>query len=242
VEQLESKALEKKKAEAPPKQSAVQVAETLKTVGSVDEAKTLLQGRTKAELLEISKATEAFRRNPRQGQGSGTKSKIIDQIVAETVGGRLSFEVLTRGGMRGDTATGSGQSPTQVAEALKTIGSRDEAAALLQDKTKTELQEIMKAAGFEPGPGSRGSRGTKPNLIADIVEGTVGSRLSREALESMPIQLSGSAPKKSAGPSRADLEGAPLSELVALEEELGIQRTSLDRQDRINAILAKLAG
>lgn len=143
--QLEAKALAKKKAEAPPKQSAVQVAETLKTVGSRDEAKTLLQGRTKAELQEIAKATGT------PVGSSLTKPKIIDAITETTVGGRLNFEVLTRGGMRGDT--------------------------------------------FAP-------------------------------------------PKH----SRADLEDMSLVDLVDLEDELGIQRASLNRGDRIDAILAKQAG
>lgn len=142
--ELEAKALAKKKAEAPPKQSAVQVAETLKTVGSREEAKTLLQGRTKAELMEIAKATGTAHGS------SDTKPKIIDGIVSQTVGGRLTFEAIMKGGYRRDAGSGG--------------------------HTRSELQDMS------------------------------------------------------------------LAELVGLEDELGIQRASLNRGDRIDAILAKQAG
>ncbi len=54
--QLEKKALAKKVAEAPPKASAQQVAETIKTVGSGDEINQILNKRTKADIREVGKA------------------------------------------------------------------------------------------------------------------------------------------------------------------------------------------
>jgi hypothetical protein len=91
AEQLEARALAKKKAEAPPKQSAVQVVQTLDTINDRDEARTLLQGRTKPELLEILKASGFS--GPRRASRA-TKADIVDDIVAGRVGSRLDREAI----------------------------------------------------------------------------------------------------------------------------------------------------
>ena len=77
-ENLEKAALRKKEAEAPPKPSAQQVADSLHGVGSYEEARHLLQGRTKAELLDVLKVQGVS--SPRKGPRA-TKTDIIDDIV-----------------------------------------------------------------------------------------------------------------------------------------------------------------
>lgn len=227
--ELEAKALAKRKAEAAPKQSAVQVSETLGTVGSRDEAKTLLQGRTKLELTEIAKAS---------GVAYGSKDAkpvLIDRIVQFKVGRRLDSDAIgnakSLSQLREEGKVG-GQSPAQVAETLKTVGSRDEAKTLLQGQTKLELQEIAKATDTPIGSGL-----TKPKIIDAITETTVGGRLTFEVLT-----RGGMRGDTGGKPTRADLEDMSLAELVSLEDELGIQRVSLNRGDRVDAILAKQAG
>lgn len=119
------------------------------------------------------------------------------------------------------------QSAVQVAETLRTVSSREEAATLLQGRTKAELQEIAKVHGstlVKTGD-------NKSHLIHDIVEASVGFREDSEVM--LPGGLGGT------GHTRAELQDMPIPDLKALEDDLGIERTSLNRGDRIDAILAK---
>lgn len=74
AETLAKKALAKKKADAPPPRTAQQVADTLATVNSADEANAILKGHTKAELLDIAKVMDV------EVRPSATKAKIIEAL------------------------------------------------------------------------------------------------------------------------------------------------------------------
>lgn len=103
---LQKKALAKKVAEAPPKANAQQVAETLKTINDPEEARKLLEGRTKADLMEIGKA------RGRTFPASATKGKIVDGIVGDFQA-KANSEALQET-VRGVKPTGKGYTRAQL--------------------------------------------------------------------------------------------------------------------------------
>ena len=106
--ELEKAALTKKKAEAPAPDWARSVVDTLKTVPSREEARDILQGRTKAELLEIAKEAKV---PPRRGTAS-TKAQLVDDLVEGTAGNRISMKALGDLVNEGDLMkTGSREQP-----------------------------------------------------------------------------------------------------------------------------------
>lgn len=137
------------------------------------------------------------------------------------------------------------QSAVQVAETLKTVGSRQEGRDLLQGRTKAELLEILKATGFTGGP-RRGTRATKPEIIDDIVEGNVGARLDSRAIREAFRGESSGEPRflipKAGMLTRQDLMDSDLEALKRIEDDMGIKRHSLNREDRVNAIIVKAGG
>ena len=121
------------------------------------------------------------------------------------------------------------QSAQQVADTLKTVSTPEEGDKLLSGRTRADLQEIAKATGVETN-----SRMTKPQLIDAIRRRTVDGRLNHDA----HVRGAGGAPSVSTPGRRAELEAMNIPELKALEDELGIKRTSMNREDRIAAVLA----
>lgn len=92
-----------------------------------------------------------------------------------------------------------------VADLLETVGSREEAAALLKGKTKPELWDIAKAAGVQ----GLGSRPSKLQMEATIIQEKVGRRLDSDAIGRVatPVSPEGGAP---AGQAPAVTDAGPL--------------------------------
>jgi hypothetical protein len=112
-EQLQSRALAKKVAAAPPPEAAKSVVEQLSKMDSIEEGHAFLGKRTKAELREIAKASNA------PVEGKDTRETLIERIVGLNIGSRLRFEEFrqARAGstFRGDT-TDAPTAPSRLEE------------------------------------------------------------------------------------------------------------------------------
>ena len=110
-------------------------------------------------------------------------------------------------------------STQQVADTVKTIDDRAELEKLLQGRTKGEIQDVAKTLGIPTT-----NRMTKPQLI-----NTIGDfRYNQEH---------GGARVFKNFHTRAELEDMNLSDIKDIEDELGIERVSVNKGDRVNAIL-----
>lgn len=123
----------------------------------------------------------------------------------------------------------------QVADTLATVSGEDEVAAILKGHTKAELLDIAKVMDVDVRPSA-----TKPKIMAAISDRvTVGSAfkvLTRGGFRT-------DAPAPSGGAlTRAQLKEMTIPEIKALEDQLGIKRTSVARDDRIDAILKAQGG
>jgi hypothetical protein len=239
-EQLQSRALAKKVAAAPPPEAAKSVVEQLGKMDSEEEGRAFLQRRTKGELADIARASNL------QVQSKDSKQTLLDRIVGVNIGGRKSFEgVLKEGGSGGiqvkpASEQHSGLEPKtgtpQILERLNAVDAdnvpvmnRNEVRDLLTPLNKAQLTEIAKTYSI-PGTGSK----TMPELRREIAEASVGRRLDSIAIRG----FTGPRPDQ---PGSRPLANMSPAELADLESELGIKRTSLDRADRIAAIKAAQA-
>lgn len=111
VERLQAQAQAKKDAEASAKPISERIVDVLRTVGTEDEGRTLLNKKLKAELVDIAKAA-----------GVGTKSRdtkpqITDAILRQTVTRRLETEALGR------RARPVSATPGDIGPEIKTVAS-----------------------------------------------------------------------------------------------------------------------
>jgi hypothetical protein len=237
-EQLQSRALAKKVAAAPPPEAAKSVVEQLGKMDSEEEGRVFLQRRTKAELADIARASNL------QVQSKDSKQTLLDRIVGVNIGGRKSFEgVLKEGGAGGIQVKPASEqlstqklTPQAALDRLSNFDnppSREEAHALLKDMSRAELVDIGKRISLPIGGK------TKADLQREIVEGTAGRRLDSIAIRGFKESRI-ETPREIVTQGR-DLNLMTPAELANLESELGIKRTSLDRGDRIAAIRAAQA-
>lgn len=237
-EQLQSRALAKKVAAAPPPESAKSVVEQLGKMDSMEEGHAFLKNRTKAELQEIAKASNA------PVESKDTKEKLIERIVGLNIGSRLRFEEFrqARAGstFRGDTTDAPKVTEGPVAQILSRINavdadnvpvmSKKEVADLIANTKKADLVEMAKTYNV-PSPSNK----TAAELRTWIVDASVGNRIDSIATRG----FTGSRPTQ--GPEGKALENLLPAQLAQIESDLGIKRTSLDRADRIAAIKAAQA-
>jgi hypothetical protein len=233
-EQLQSRALAKKVAAAPPPEAAKSVVDQLSKMDSEEEGRAFLQRRTKAELADIARASNL------QVASKDSKQTLLDRIVGVNIGGRKSFEgVLKEGGAGGIKVKPASEQLSGTSQILERINAvdannvptmnRNEVRDLLTPLNKAQLTEIAKTYSI-PGTGKK----TMPELRREIAEASVGRRLDSIAIRG----FTGSRPDQ---PGSRPLANMSPAELADLESELGIKRTSLDRADRIAAIKAAQA-
>lgn len=202
--QLAKKALAKKAAEAPPKPDAVSIVNTLKTVNSREEGHTLLQGRTKAELMEVAKASGVPTRS------SMTKPQLSEAIVNMNVGARLDSQALRNLGEPGTPMPGSNLRANLMNEDITSRGDlteledrlgikrgslnrEDRVNAILEAMQLPENQKEIKKLGVSEVPDqiaqSMAKKATKAATQKAQRISDVGSRLHKVGTEGEAIRI-----------------------------------------------------
>lgn len=174
------------------------------------------------KLLELADRIEKVRRRRPSNKPEPEKPKLsapekaeIKQVAELT---DIPAETLAKKALAKKKADAPApRTAQQVADTLATVNSADEANAILKGHTKAELLDIAKVMDVEVRPSA-----TKAKII---------EALSVKAPAAAPAAPSGGAL------TRAQLQEMTVPEIKALEDELEIQRPSLNRDDRIDAIL-----
>lgn len=207
--QLEKRALAKKQADAPPKPSAAQVADTLRTVGSREEAEQLLKGRTSRELDDVMKAAGI------EGK-TRTKADKVEAITRRLVTTRLEHEAFK--GMGAGVPEEAAVPPRATPE----VSPRGQRIRALRERARESLRE----QGINE-PSSQ------------VLEAQMQSLEDIEARELIRERSGGRVAARPGDRIPDDLSFLELGDLVEFERRFDIPRTSLNRQDRIEAVRAR---
>jgi len=170
------------------------------------------------------KATEPAPEKPKLT----TEEKKVTAQAAEVLG--VPKEQLQAQALRKRVAAAPPpEAAKSVVEQLGKMESREEGTKFLERRTKSELQDILRASGA---PVS--SRDNKADLVQKIVQTNIGARLEFKVL------TQGTSFEERRGLS-GNVEDMTPAQLADMESSLGIKRASLDRGDRIAAIKAAQA-